>query len=259
MKIRATYNTALVFLFFLFFAPALCHAQDVLTQMRNGKDVNVLFKKEALGGAFLHSEGWGAFFRKASILSIHRKRFWEIETGNMRNPKEQKIQNSLYPDAKGYYYGKLNSIQIFRLGVGYYQTLWRKNNERCVEVDAVYAIGPSLAIAKPVYLQIIKSTPVPGGILLSTEKYDPNQDSPSNIYGRASFFNGIGQLNFYPGGYARAGLNFDYANRHNLVKAIETGVEVDVYPKIIPIMAFTPNKPYFVNLYLSFSIGKRWF
>lgn len=259
MKVPKTYKIISGLLFFSLFTAGLGNAQDIISQMQSGKDVNVLFKKEALGGAFIHSQGWGIFFRKATILSIHRKRFWEIETASMHSPKEQKIQNSLYPDAKGYYYGKLNAIQIFRLGVGYYQTLWRKNNERCVEVDAVYSLGPSIAAAKPVYLQIVQSTPNPNEFYLSTEKYDPNLDTPTNIYGRASFFNGIGELHFYPGGYVRAGLNFDYANRHNLVKAIETGVEFDIYPKTIPIMAFIPNKQYFLNLYLSFSVGKRWF
>ena len=259
MKVANLYRTILTTLFFSVFAFSSLRAQDILTQMQSGKDVNVVFKKEALGGAFIHSQGWGVFFRKATILSIYKKRFWEIETSSMHNAKEHKVQNSLYPDAKTYYFGKLNAVQIFRFGVGYYQMLFRKNNERCVEVDAVYSLGPSLAVAKPIYLQIIENTPNPNEFLLATQKYDPNQDNVNNIYGRASFLNGIGEMSFYPGGYARAGLNFDFASKHNLVKAIETGVEFDLYPKMIPIMAFTPNTQYFVNLYLSFSIGKRWF
>jgi len=257
MKVKKIHITLTSVLFFSLFSMQFCSAQDILTQMQNGKDVNVLFKKQAMGGAFIHSEGWGLFFRKANILSIYRKRFWEIETASMHNPKEHKIENQLYPDASSYDFGKLNAIQIFRFGFGYYQTLCRKNNERCVEVDAVYAIGPSIAVSKPVYLEILPSNS--GDALPITQKYDPNADTPANIYGRASFLDGIGQISFYPGGYARAGLNFDYANRHNLIKAIEVGAELDVYPSIIPIMAFTPNSQYFLNLYLSFSLGKRWF
>ncbi len=256
MKALRTYIIGLSALLFCSLLALPLHAQDILTQMQNGEDVNVVFRKQALGGIFIHSEGWGFYFRKANILSIYRKRFWEIETSTMHNPKEYKIQNSLYPDATSYSYGKLNDIQIFRFGMGFYQMLWRKNNPKCIEIDAVYSIGPSIAVAKPVYLQIIEN---PNEFLLATEPYDPNQDTPNNIYGGASFLDGIGQMRFYPGGYARAGLNFDFANRHNIVKAIETGVEFDLYPSIIPIMAFNPNTPYFVNLYLSFSMGKRWF
>jgi hypothetical protein len=226
--------------------------------MQNGKDVDVVFKNQALGGAFIHSQGWGLFFRKAKIQSIYTKWFWEIETASMHNAKEHKIQNVYYPDAKSYYFGKLNGVQMFRVGTGYYKMLWRKNNERCVEIDAVYAGGLSIAAVKPVYLEIIQNT-AGGEFLLNTTAYDPSQDNPNNIYGRASIFDGLGQTSFYPGLYGRFGVNFDYANKHNLVKAIETGVEVDGYLKTIPIMAYIKNTQYFVNLYLSFSIGKRWF
>jgi hypothetical protein len=256
MKVKSTYIKVISVLVFTLFTAGFCSAQDILTQMQAGRDVNVVFKKQALAGAFIHSEGWGLFFRKASILSIYRKRFWEIETASMHNPKEHKSQNSLYPDASSYDFGKLNAVQLFRFGFGYYQTLWRKNTERCVEIDGVLSLGPEIAVLKPVYLQIIQSGTE---VLLSDEPYDPTKDTPNNIYGRAPFFDGIGQISFRPGGYARAGLNFDYANRHNLVKAFEVGVEADLFPSQIPIMAFTPNTQYFVNLYLSFSIGKRWF
>lgn len=240
---------------------AYSKGQDVLTQMQNGQDVNVVFKDQALGGIFIHSEGWGLFFRKAKILTIYKKWFWEVETATMHNNKERKVQNIDYPDAAGYYFGKLNGMQAFRLGTGFYRMIWRKNDEHCVEIDAVYAAGFSLAVTKPVYLEIIEATPNPDQFVLASEKYDPYNDTPANIYGRASVFDGLGELGFYPGGYGRIGLNFDYANRHNTVKAIETGLELDAYPKAIPIMApqFTTNNQFFLNLYLSFSVGKRWF
>ena len=243
----------------LFSVPA--RSQDVLTKMQNGEDVNVVFKNMAVGGIFIHTEGWGFFFRKGKILSIHRKWFWELETATMHSDKEHKIRNSSYPDASAYYFGKLNGMQALRVGSGFYTMLWRKNNEHCVEIDAVYAVGFSLAILKPVYLQIIEPTPSPDTFILSSEKYDPNKDTPQNIYGRASVFDGLGELNFYPGGYARAGLNFDYANRHNLLKSIETGLEFDAYPQEIPIMApeLTSNNRFFLNLYLNINFGKRWF
>jgi hypothetical protein len=236
-------------------------SQDVLTQMQNGEDVNVVFKDMAVGGIFIHTEGWGLFFRRAKILTIHRKWFWEIETATMHSDKEHKIQNASYPDATAYYFGKLNGMQAFRAGTGFYTMLWRKNNERCVEVDALYAVGISLAVLKPVYLQIIQPTPSPDTFILSSEEYNPLTDTPENIYGRASVFDGLGQLTFYPGAYARAGLNFDYANRHNTVKSIETGLELDAFLQNVPIMApeYTSNSQFFLNLYVNINFGKRWF
>jgi hypothetical protein len=235
--------------------------QDALTRVANGEDVNVVYTNMALGGAFMHSEGWGLFFRKSKIVSIYRKWFWEVETASMHSDKEIKVQNSFYPDATGYYFGKLNGMQAFRFGTGNYRMLWRKNNEHCVEVDAVYAAGLSLAVLKPVYLEIIDPTPNPDVFILNTEKYNPLTDTPNNIYGRASVFDGLGELSFYPGAYVRLGFNFDYGNRHDMVKAIETGVEIDGYTKKIPLMApqFAQNNQFLLNYYLSISFGKRWF
>jgi hypothetical protein len=253
-----SYRTLFFILFFSFSSLNYLRAQDVLTQMQNGVDVNVVYKYQALGGLFIHSEGWGAFFRKAKILSIYRKWFWEVETATMHNSKETLIQNNYYPDAKAYYFGKMNGVQVFRFGTGISKMLFRKNNERCVEIDGVYAGGLSIAVTKPIYLEIIQNTPNQE-FLLEDVQYDPTQDTPNNIYGRASVFDGLGQLSFYPGLYGRLGLNFDYANKHNLVKAVETGLEVDAFAKVIPIMAYVPNSQVFLNLYLSISIGKRWF
>ena len=236
-------------------------SQDVLTKVANGEDVNVVYNDMALGGVFMHSEGWGFFFRRAHIKSIFSKPFWEIEAATMHSDKEVKTQNQNYPDASSYYFGKLNGMEAIRFGFGNYRTMWRKNDEKCVEVDFVYSGGLSLAVLKPVYLEIIESTPNPYEFQLQSERYDPTKDNPGNIYGRASVFDGLGQLSFYPGAYVRLGFNFDYANRHDMIKGVETGIEIDGYPKQIPIMAtqYATNNQFFLNYYLSISFGKRWF
>lgn len=232
-------------------------AQD-LEEETQAPDVNVLYNKQAVGGVFMHTEGWGFFFRKAKILSIYNKVYWEVEAATMHSEKEYKTQNENYPDASSYYFGKLNGMEAVRLGAGMSRMIWRKNDINCIQVDAVYGGGLSLAVLKPVYLEIIQNNP-PDQFNLDSQKYDPNNDTPANIYGRASVFDGIGELSFYPGLYGRFGFNFDYANRHNTLKALETGVEVDAYSKVIPMMAYTTNNQIFINLYLSISFGKRWF
>lgn len=236
-------------------------AQDALSRVANGEDVNVLYKNYALGGAFMHSEGWGLFFRKGRINSIFNKSFWEIETSSMHSDKEIKTQNTYYPDASSYYFGKQNGMQVLRAGFGNYRMVWRKNDLSCVEIDAIYAGGLSLAILKPVYLEIIQAAPNPNEFILSDQKYDPNNDTPANIYGSGSVFDGLGQLSFHPGLYGRFGINVDYSGRHDMVKGVETGIEIDAYPQKIPIMApqIASNNQFFLNYYLSISFGKRWF
>jgi len=243
---------------FLLMAPfcGKLYSQGFLEDTLGVPDANWLYKQQAVGGITAHTEGWGFFFRRAKIVSIYKKIFWEAEAVTMHDEHEYKMSDPNQPDATPYYFGKLNGMETVRLGIGVSQMLWRKNDLNCIQVDAVYAIGASLAILKPVYLEIL--TNGSGDGLPEAEEYNPYLDTPTNIYGRASVFDGLGQLSFYPGGYGRAGLNFDFSNRHQLIKSIEIGVVVDAYSNVIPMMAFVKNNQVFANLYLTFSLGKRW-
>jgi hypothetical protein len=220
-------------------------------------DANLLYNQQAVGGLSAHTEGWGGVYRRAKIKDIYEKLFWEVEAVTMHDQHEFKTTNQNQPDASSYYFGKLNGMEAIRGGVGMSRMIWRKNDLNCVQIDAVYSAGFSVAVLKPVYLEILVNGPS-GETTPVSEKYDPNLDTPNNIYGRASVFDGLGELSFYPGLYARAGLNFDFANRHKRIEAMEIGVVVDGYKNVIPMMAFAQNNQIFANLYISFSIGKRW-
>jgi len=250
----------ILFVFLFSFATSFSgklYSQSFLEDTLSTHDANYLYNQQAVGGITAHTEGWGFFFRRSKTVSIYRKIFWEAEAVTMHDEHEYKMADPNQPDATPYYFGKLNGMEALRAGVGISQMLWRKNDLNCIQVDVVYALGASLAILKPVYLDII-SNASGGNDLPIAQEYDPTTDTPANIYGRASVFDGLGQLSFYPGGYGRLGLNFDFSNRHKGIKSIEVGVIVDAYSSVIPMMAFAKNNQIFANLYLTFSIGKRW-
>ena len=100
-----------------------------------------------------------------------------------------------------------------------------------------------------------------GSFEIYTEKYDPKNPRhvPDFIYGRAPFLKGLDQTKIYPGGYAKLGISFQYADLDDAIKAIETGVCVDIYPTVIPIMATAKNNQVFTSLYLNILIGRKWF
>ena len=127
-----------------------------------------------------------------------------------------------------------------------------------VEIRFVYSGGLSLEITKPIYLEILKPTPLTNQYDIVVEKYDPEIHFIDSIYGRASFIYGINQLRFHPGGYAKIGFNFEYAPIFENVKALEIGAIIDVFPKEIPIMAFTKNKQFFLTFYITLMFGNKW-
>jgi hypothetical protein len=219
----------------------------------------ILYRNEMAGGLVAHTEGFGLNFRRGKHVTGFRKRVFELEFVNMRHPKEVKTVNPYFENSKGFYYGKLNTMQILRPGIGYQNVLYSKADGRGVEIRYVTFLGASLGFVKPVYLEILHETPVQFEYQLSTEKYDPNKHFIDNIYGRAPYFKGFDEMKIYPGGYAKLGLSFEYGAYEEDVKAIETGVCVDVYPKVVPLMANTNNHQVFVSLYINLLYGRKWF
>lgn len=259
------FKNSFVFIFLVIFSFELRaqELKDDLTRLQSGEDVNVLYKNEASFGIFVHSAGgFGLAYRRGQHVSGTRKRMLEFESQNFKHPKEIKSVNSNFANAKGFIYGKLNSVLVVRSGVGYQNVIYQKSDKKSVEIRYSYFLGGTVAFAKPVYLEIIHQTTGYNGLpatTISTEKYDPEIHHSGNIYGKASFFKGMDKTKVYPAGYAKLALSFEYGDRYNSVKAIETGAVVDVYPYAIPMMAYNKKQEVLISLYIKFIWGKKWF
>lgn len=247
-------------IFLLFFAFVFCesgYSQSASQALAAGQDINVLFRNESTGSIFMHSRGFGANYRRLWHVTGERKRFIEFEGSTMSHPKEQKIKRD---KSKSYYYGKLNSLFFVRASYGYLQTLYRRAERKSIEIRMNYSAGPVLCFAKPVYLEVeYLDTLGHDNYIYKTEAYDPAKHNQDNILGRAPLFYGLGSTKIYPGAFAKLGFSFEYGEMRNSVKAIETGVVVDFFPKAVPTMAKFPAENVFVTLYLGFHFGKRWF
>lgn len=215
---------------------------------------NLLFRKEMSGSAIIHNNGWGIEFRVGKNRSIFNKFMYEANLIEMRDGKEIKTINPFFTNTRSYFYGKLNAVYMLRTGIGQQRMLNRKPYYGGVELRLFYSGGLSTAFAKPVYLNILNWDE--GYTYI--ERYDPEEHFPDNIYGRASFFKGFDNLTVYPGIYAKAGLSVDFGTLNQRPKIVEVGVAFDLFPKGIPMMAFRDPNQFFMTLYLSFGLGKRY-
>lgn len=251
-----------LFLFFSLFSFSAISQElnDDLSRLQRGEDLKVLYRNESNFGLYVHSAGGlGIAYRRGYHVHGTRKRMLEVEAQNFKHPKEIKSVNSYYDNSKGFVYGKLNSFFLLRPGVGFQNILFEKAEKKNVEIRFSYFVGATLAFAKPVYLEIIRPTADPSINTVSTERYDPDEHFPAQIYGKAPFFKGVDQTRIYPAGYAKIALSFEYGKRYNAIKALEAGAVVDVYPTTLPMMAFNKNQQVFVSLYLKMVWGKKWF
>jgi hypothetical protein len=234
---------------------APCLAQQTIYD-----EARVLYRKELLGGVMIHGDGWGVNFYHGKHTTAKDRRMLGIEIASMKHPKEIKSFNPFYEDSRGYFYGKQNTMLVLRPTFGGKHQIADKIRRSGVEVNYVWGIGPSLAFVKPVYLQIGKPDNFPYEIIV-TERYDPAVHDIQNIFGRASWFNGFGEMRIYPGGFGRFGFNFEHSGQASGIKAIEVGASMDAYPVVVPIMAElddVQNKQFFFQFYLAMQFGKKY-
>jgi hypothetical protein len=219
---------------------------------------NVLFTREMNGSFIIHSHGWGLEYRIGKSRTVDKTIMFEADLIEMKDAKEIKSINPFFTNTRSYIYGKMNAVYITRLGLGQQNMLNRKPYFGGVELRLFYFGGLSVAFAKPVYLEIIKLDPGSYRYITVTERYDPEKHFPDNIYGRAPFTKGFDKLKPYPGGYIKAGLGIDFGTINQKPKTVEVGAALDFYAKSIPIMAFKDSNQFFLTLYVSFGIGKRY-
>jgi len=217
-----------------------------------------LLKNEWVLGVNIHTSGWGVDFRRGKNITAYKKRVFEAEIFNIKHPKEIRSVNPYFDNAKSFFYGKMNSLTVIRLGVGKQKILFSKAERGGVEVRLNYTGGFSLGLAKPVYLNILYKTKFEGEYEIIVEKYNPETHYVDNIYGRAPFTEGIDEIKPYPGVYGKIGIAFEYGTWSESIKCIETGISVDAYGKEIPIMAKTENNQVYINFYINLLYGRKW-
>jgi len=239
----------------LMFGVSFLVAQErTIAGAENGTTLNVLYRNEASGKVFASTRGLGASFKKSKHVTAKTRSFYEIELQSLRHPKEIRVTGDA-PTRKRFVYGKVNTVFLLRGDIGLQNIIFSKADNKAVEVRYSSSIGGSIAFAKPYYVQVVTRYG-------NTEKAVPfNSDSftQDSVIGRGTFSEGLAETKIYPGVNAKFNLSFEYAPYTNLVRAIETGIVVDYFPKSLPIMARNPRENIVVSLYIGFVFGQKWF
>lgn len=214
------------------------------------------FYDERTWGLFLQTSGYGINYQYGKRINGYRKRMFSVEFHNLQHKREILQQNPFNYTTRRYAYGKLNICLPIKIGWGYQKELYSKfKRGRSVSIKRYYLVGPSLAVLKPVYYEIYSDS-LNRNII---ERYDPEH----NIYtiqGRASFFRGLGELSFVPGGYVRYGYSFEFSKKEKHINAVELGSTFEAYPAKLKILAYddgyNDNQRFFLSFFLVYRFGK---
>lgn len=233
-----------------------CSILPVLAQGEIDEQERIFYRNEQSIGIWLNSTGWGFGYLYGKRINYLNKRLIEIDFNNIKHPKEVKMNNPYFPNAKGFFFGKENLFVNLRAGYGFQHEMFRKIDRGGISIRRFYTFGPSFGFYKPIYYEVLNFVE-PDAFEITVEKFNESViHDPYMIYSRASFFKGFDELKFVPGIYGKAGVHFEYSKYDRLLHAIEIGMTVDAYPKKIPIMATEDNRQIFFSLFVSYRFGR---
>src|SRR5688572_22771418 len=130
--------------FFLFSLEAFSQREDV---------GNYAYDKEYLFGLNKNTNGGligGFVFKAGTRIDDSQFSFWGIELSNVKNPKEARYNTVL---GNSYIFGKSNYLYAIRPHYGREIVLFKKAPNQGVQVSALAAVGPTIGIIAPYYIE----------------------------------------------------------------------------------------------------------
>jgi hypothetical protein len=214
----------------------------------------IFFRNEKTFAILLNTDGWGLSYREGKRIDYRNKKILDIDFQTLKHPKEVKLSNPYFQTPGTFVFGKLNSVFLFRGGIGRQHEIFKKQDLGGIAVRYFYSGGAALSFAKPVYFKIIENISQFEYKIIH-EKFDIKKHDPSMIYGKSNYTKGLNETKLLPGIYAKGGFNFEYSKQDKVIHAIEIGAQIDLFPKEIPIMATESNKAIFLSLFVSYRFG----
>jgi hypothetical protein len=226
----------------------------VFAQGELNEQQKIFFRNERSFAFLLNSDGYGGSYREAKRIDFLNKRFFEIEAGNLKHPREYRMSNPLYQTPGTFKYGKINGAIYLRGSIGRQHELYKKADLGGVAVRYFYSGGPTFAFYKPIYYKILYPVSY-NEYTIKEEKLDVINHPPYDIYSKAPWVKGLGETRVIPGLFVKGGINFEYSKEEKVIHAIEAGFTLSGYLREIPIMATEDNNAVLFSLFISYRFG----
>jgi hypothetical protein len=212
------------------------------------------YQSEFIWGVNKNSSGGligGFVFKKARKRSPRVLETFGLELMNVKHPQEVRRNSTI--SGNQFIYGKSNYLYAVRLQYGRDLVLFKKAPQQGVEIKAIFAVGPTLGVVAPYYVEYFTSQQ---DSFAKRSQYNPSIDYQL-INGSGRLFEGIGESNIVPGANAKAAINFELGTIKSQVTGFEAGFLVDGYSKPIELMPGTKNYSVFPTVFLTIFYGSR--
>jgi hypothetical protein len=174
---------------------------------------------------------------------------------NIKHPQEYKIRSI---SGTTFIYGKVNYLYAFRFQYGRELILFKKAPQQGVEIKAIAAVGPTIALLAPYYIEY---SPDGSNVPNNTKRaqYDPNNPNHgiNNIIGTGYLLQGLDESKVRVGANLKMGLSFELGTIKSNVTGFELGALIDVYTEKIELVSGVENKSIFPTAFITLFYGTR--
>ncbi|GIV36464.1 MAG: hypothetical protein KatS3mg032_0843 [Cyclobacteriaceae bacterium] len=174
-----------------------------------------------------------------------------LEIMNVKHPQE--LRTNSYYTGNFFIFGKSNYLYALRLQYGRDLILFKKAPHQGVEVKAVAALGPSLGIVAPYYVEYSLDN---SSFITLRSQYNLNIPVDA-IWGTGRLFEGLGESRLVPGANLKAGLNFEMGDIKSSVAGFEAGFLIDAYTRKIEMIPRAKQYSVYPTLYITIFYGTR--
>ncbi|MGM0580291.1 MAG: hypothetical protein ACQETL_06405 [Bacteroidota bacterium] len=222
-----------------------------LTEAKSQKDDPFDYGQEFLFGVTKATNGGlisGGFFRYSAKKSDRMFQTFGLEVANVRHPQERRVQSPTFFSSSSFYEGKEKYLISTRLMYGYDLLLFKKAEQKGVQINGVLAGGPTFGLVSPYLLRS------EGGGLVTYSQYL----NGSSIIGPAGYFSGIDQMEVALGANLRASLLFEFGSFKSKVTGFEVGFLAEIFTREIEIVPLgTKNYNFYPAAFVSILFGSR--
>ena len=130
--------------------------------------------------------------------------------------------------------------------------LFKKAPQQGIQINALFAAGPSIGLKTPYYIEVSK-----GGVQSDKVPYKSGQYNFDQILGTGNLFQGLFESGITVGLNVKSSLAFEFGTFKSNVTGIELGFLVDAYVETVEIVPAASNSAIFPTAFITFFYGSR--
>ncbi len=187
----------------------------------------------------------GAVFKKSFRNTSGSFTTYGLELVNFKHPAQLKWVTGT---GNSFTMGKVNHLFAIRGQYGRDYVLFQKAPQQGVQITLNLAVGPSIGLEAPYYIEYKQAARVP---------YDPSIHSIEDITGRGFIFQGLFKSEIVIGANIKTSLSFEFGSLKSSVSGFEAGFLLDAYTRKINMMATAENYAVWPTAFITLFYGSR--